>query len=266
MTKRWPGAEDVKKTSNLAGLPYDDVVEAVSEPRRTVLVVEDEKNIRDLVCLHLGVEGFTCVPASTGTQALELVERQPFDLIVLDLMLPGVDGLSICRAVRRGPANRDVPILMLTARRDESDKVLGLDSGADDYLTKPFGVRELLARVRALVRRRTMDTAAGNADAGKPITYKHIEVDPARRRVRVRGRDVELTAHEFSLLQALLSQPGIVFSREALLRKTWREDTFVTVRSVDTLVKRLRRKVETDPANPEVILTVWGSGYKAADV
>ncbi len=241
-------------------------VEAGSEPRRTVLVVEDEKNIRDLVCLHLGVEGFTCVPAASGTEALQLVEHQPFDLIVLDLMLPGVDGLSVCRAVRRGGTNRDVPILMLTARRDESDKVLGLDSGADDYLTKPFGIRELLARVRALVRRRTLDAAAGGSNAGKPITYGQIEVDPARRRVRVRGRAVDLTGHEFSLLYALLSQPGIVFSREALVRKTWRENTFVTVRSVDTLVKRLRRKIETDPANPAVILTVWGSGYKAADV
>ena len=237
-------------------------------PRRTVLVVEDEKNIRELVCLHLRVEGFTCVEASTGTQALDLAGRQPFDLIVLDLMLPGVDGLSVCRAVRRGTPNQHVPILMLTARGQESDKVLGLDSGADDYLAKPFGIRELVARVRALVRRRAMDAAtAGIAEGGaKPIAYRHIEMDPARRRVRVRGGDVALTAHEFSLLYVLLAQPGIVFSREALLRRTWREDTFVTVRSVDTLVKRLRGKIEADPANPAVILTVWGSGYKAADV
>ena len=230
-------------------------------------MVEDEKNIRELVCLHLGVEGFDCVQASTGTQALELVERQPLDLIVLDLMLPGVDGLSICRAVRRGTANPRVPILMLTARREESDRVLGLDSGADDYLVKPFGIRELVARVRALVRRRTMDADSAAAENGpRPITYRHIEMDPARRRVRVNGRDVELTAHEFSLLYVLLAQPGIVFSRDLLLRRTWNEDTFVTVRSVDTLVKRLRRKVEADPAKPEVIMTVWGSGYKAADV
>jgi DNA-binding response OmpR family regulator len=230
-----------------------------------VLVVEDEKNIRDLVCLHLGVEGLSCVTAATGTEALELAERQPFDLIVLDLMLPGIDGVSVCRAIRRGTTNADAPILMLTARREETDKVLGLDSGADDYLTKPFGVRELLARVRALMRRRLRDSPEEQA-AQRPIVYKHIEMDPARRRLLVAKREVELTAHEFSLLFALLSQPGIVFSREALLRKTWREDTFVTVRSVDTLVKRLRRKIEQDPADPQVILTVWGSGYKAADV
>ena len=241
-------------------------MEAAPEPRRSVLVVEDEKNIRDLVCLHLGVEGYTCVPVATGTEALDAVTKQPFDLIVLDLMLPGVDGLSVCRAVRRGTANRDVPILMLTARREESDKVLGLDSGADDYLTKPFGVRELLARVRALLRRRTVDASAAVPDGQKPIVYKHMEMDPSRRRLRVAGLDVELTAHEFNLLYVLLSQPGIVFTREALLRKTWREDTFVTVRSVDTLIKRLRRKIEKDPANPAVILTVWGAGYKAADV
>ena len=232
------------------------------EPRRTVLVVEDDQHIRDLVCLHLGDEGFTCVPAGTGTEALDLAGRRPFDLIVLDLMLPGLDGLSVCRAVRRDGMNRDAPILMLTARREEADKVVGLDSGADDYLTKPFGIRELMARVRAVLRRR----APAGEPAKHPITFKHIEMDPARRRVRVRGRDVELTAHEFNLLYVLLSQPGIVLSREVLLRRTWRDNTFVTVRSVDTLVKRLRRKIEDDPANPAVIVTVWGAGYKAADV
>jgi DNA-binding response OmpR family regulator len=234
--------------------------------KRTALVVEDEKNIRDLVCLHLGVEGFSTVPVGTGTEAIDIAGRERFDLVILDVMLPGVDGVSVCRAIRRAGPNRDVPILMLTARREETDKVLGLDSGADDYLTKPFGVRELLARVRALMRRRATGATTGPDDAVKPpITYRNIEMDPARRRVRVGGRDVELTAHEFDLLYVLLSQPGIVFSRESLLRKTWRDEVFVTVRSVDTLVKRLRRKIEADSANPTIILTVWGSGYKAAD-
>lgn len=238
----------------------------MTEPRRSVLVVEDEQHIRDLVCLHLQVEGFSCIAAATGTEALELAGRQAFDLIVLDLMLPGVDGLSVCRAVRRDTMNRDVPILMLTARRDEADKVVGLDSGADDYLTKPFGIRELLARVRAVMRRRVAGVAA-NVDQGqKPLKYRHIEMDPARRRVRVDEREVDLTNHEFNLLYVLLSQPGIVLSREALLRRAWPDDTFVAVRSVDTLVKRLRRKVEHEPAHPTVILTVWGAGYKAADV
>jgi DNA-binding response OmpR family regulator len=238
-------------------------VEQSAAARRTALVVEDEPHIRDLVCLHLQVEGFSCVGVGNGTDAVHLAGRTPFDLIVLDLMLPGVDGLSVCRAVRREGVNRKVPILMLTARLEESDKVIGLDSGADDYLTKPFGVRELMARVRAVMRRRA---AAVDVDQTlQPVTFQHIEMDPSRRRVRVHGRDVELTNQEFNLLYVLLSQPGIVFSREALLRKAWPGDTFVTVRSVDTLVKRLRRKIQDDASDPSVILTVWGTGYKAAD-
>jgi len=233
--------------------------------RPTVLVVEDEQNIRELVSLHLRLEKITPVEAADGTAALELARSQRFDLLILDLMLPGIDGVTLCRAIRRDSPNSDVPILMLTARREESDKVLGLDSGADDYLTKPFGVRELMARVRALLRRGP--ASAGPADdLSRPLVYKHIEIDPARRRVRVDGRDVDLTLNEFELLRVLLSNPGIVFSREALLSRVWKDDTFVTVRSVDTLVKRIRKKVEADSANPSIILTVWGSGYKAADV
>jgi two-component system OmpR family response regulator/two-component system alkaline phosphatase synthesis response regulator PhoP len=239
-------------------------MEKSSQAVRTALVVEDETNIRDLVCLHLQVEGFACVGVGSGTEALDLAARTPFDLIVLDLMLPGVDGLSVCRAVRRDGVNRDAPILMLTARLEESDKVLGLDSGADDYLTKPFGVRELMARVRAVMRRRPVPPHEDQPQ--KPIVFRHIEMDPSRRRVRVGGRDVDVTNQEFNLLYVLLSQPGIVLSREALLRRAWPGDTFVTVRSVDTLVKRLRRKIGDDATDPSVILTVWGTGYKAADV
>lgn len=241
-------------------------MERPAEPRRTVLVVEDERNIRDLVCLHLSVEGLTCVPAASGTEAMEYARSQLFDLMVLDLMLPGLDGLSLCRAVRRETFNRDVPILMLTARREEADTVLGLESGADDYLAKPFGLRELVARARALLRRGPRPSVDATGDGSKPLTYRGVEMDPARRRVRIDGRDVDLTAQEFQLLYVLLSNPGIVFSREALLQRVWKDDTFVTVRSVDTLVKRLRRKIEADSANPSVVLTVWGTGYKAADV
>jgi DNA-binding response OmpR family regulator len=241
-------------------------MEGAADPRPTVLVVEDEANIRELICLHLGLEHLDCVQAADGHEGLRVARDRHFDVVILDLMLPGLDGVTVCRAIRRDSINSNVPILMLTARREESDKVLGLESGADDYLTKPFGVRELVARVRALLRRRPMVHAAAEGDSERPIKYRHIEIDPARRRVRVNGRDVELTSHEFSLLAVLLSNPGIVFSREALLSRVWKGDTFVTVRSVDTLVKRLRKKVEDDPANPSVILTVWGAGYKAADV
>ena len=229
-----------------------------------VLVVEDEPHIRDLIALHLKLEGLVAVPVGDGNDALRLARTEPFDLVVLDLMLPGLDGVTVCRAIRRETANGDVPVLMLTARREESDKVLGLESGADDYLTKPFGVRELMARVRALIRRGGRVRAQG--EGSRPITYKHIEIDPSRRAVKAGDRNVELTTNEFQLLSVLLANPGIVFSREALLRKVWKDDTFVTVRSVDTLVKRVRKKIEDDPADPSVILTVWGAGYKAADV
>jgi DNA-binding response OmpR family regulator len=242
-----------------------------------VLVVEDETNIRELVCLHLRHEGYSCEGVADGSTALARVEAEPFDLLVLDVMIPGLDGLSVCRAVRNGQLNQDVPILMLTARREEADKVVGLESGADDYLTKPFGVRELVARARALLRRPRR--AAGQAGAlgtaardtvSRPaegvVRVHGIELDLHRRRVRVEGREVELTDQEFRLLFLLASHPGIVFSREALLSKIWRGDTFVTIRSVDTLVKRLRRSIELDPANPRFLLTVWGVGYKLADV
>lgn len=235
-----------------------------------VLVVEDEPNIRELVCLHLGLEGHQCEAVADGREALKRAEAERFDLLVVDLMLPALDGVSLTRAVRNGRINRDVPILMLTARRDESDKVLGLESGADDYLTKPFGVRELVARARALLRRpRQPATAAAQSASdglGGAVSVHGIDIDPARRRVRVDGRDVDLTDQEFRLLYLLATHAGIVFSREALLQKIWRGDTFVTVRSVDTLVKRLRRRIESDPAAPRFLLTVWGVGYKFTDV
>jgi two-component system, OmpR family, response regulator VicR len=254
-------------------LDGDAVTDAWTKRDKTmtarVLVVEDEPNIRELVCLHMGLEGYACEGVANGQDALKRTEAERFDLLVVDLMLPGLDGISLTRAVRNGRLNRDVPILMLTARRDESDKVLGLESGADDYLTKPFGVRELVARARALLRRprRTdLPPAPAAADLGAPVTIHGIEIDPARRRVRVEGRDVELTDQEFRLLYLLATHAGIVFSREALLARIWRGDTFVTVRSVDTLVKRLRRRIEADPAAPRFLLTVWGVGYKFVDV
>src|SRR5665213_1192139 len=235
-----------------------------------VLVVEDEPNIRELVCLHLGHEGYACEGVGDGAAALLRAEADRFDLLVLDVMIPGLDGLSVCRAVRNGQTNHEVPILILTARREEADKVVGLESGADDYLTKPFGVRELVARARALLRRprlagdQRMATAAKAAEG--VVRIHGFEIDTPKRRVHVDGRDVELTDQEFRLLHLLATHAGIVFSREALLAKIWRGDTFVTVRSVDTLVKRLRRRIEADPANPRYLLTVWGVGYKFADV
>ena len=229
-----------------------------------ILVVEDEAHIRELVALHLKLEKLTPVEAADGTSALELLRARRFALVILDLMLSGLDGVTVCRAMRRESANVDTPVLMLTARRDEADKVVGLDSGADDYLTKPFGVRELMARVRALLRRSPSRPPAED-DETRPIQYRHIDVDPSRRRVRVGDRDVQLTTNEFQMLYVLLAHPGIVFSREGMLKRVWKDQRNVTVRSVDTLVKRLRRKIEENPADPSIILTVWGAGYKAAE-
>jgi len=235
--------------------------------RPRVLVVEDEEPIRELVCFHLDLAGFDCTAVGEGREGLRCATEQEFDLVVLDIVLPSVDGVTLCRAVRREGVNRDVPIMMLTARREESDKVLGLESGADDYLTKPFGVREFLARANALMRRPRSTWRSGPSSAGQsPLSLLGLSIDPARRRVVCDGSVVSLTPQEFNLLYVLASNPGLVFTREDLLARVWHGDVFVTDRGVDTLVKRLRRKIEKDPANPTRVITVWGSGYKFGDL
>ena len=274
MTGPWRGCEEMmagrERLPGSAPEVYTDDMD--SDERGSdasgarVLVVEDEPHIRDLIALHLSLEGLKPVAVGDGDEGLRLARAEPFDLVVLDLMLPGLDGVTVCRAIRRDTTNGDVPILMLTARREESDKVLGLESGADDYLTKPFGVREFVARVRALLRRpRPSRLVAGIGDDARPIAVKGLTVDPARRHARVNGNEIELTSHEFDMLYLLASHPGIVFSRDALVKRVWGDDTFVTERSVDTLIKRLRRKIETEPNDPQLILTVWGTGYKFSD-
>ena len=230
-----------------------------------VLVVDEEPNIRDLVCLHLAMEGYACDALGDGRSALARLQAERFDLLVLDLLVPGMDGVELCRAIRNGHLNHDVPILMLTAQAEELDPLVGLESGADDYLTKPFGVRELVARTRALLRRPRRSPVVIPDDGGRPVRVHEVSIDPARRRVLVGDRQVDLTDQEFRLLYLLASHPGIVFSREALLTRIWRGDTYVTIRSVDTLVKRLRRRVEPEPAKPKYLLTVWGVGYKFMD-
>ena len=178
-------------------------------------------------------------------------------------MLPGLDGVTLCRALRLEGASRDVPILMLTARDTESDKVIGLESGADDYVAKPFGIRELLARVEALLRRH--HRVAGAASPPQRISAGALHVDVEKRQATVRGTVVDLTRQEFDLLALLAARPGMVFSRAALLQQVWRGDEYVTERTVDTVVSRLRRKIESDPQNPTLILTAWGVGYKFAE-
>ena len=234
-------------------------------PTRRALVVEDEPHIRELVALHLGLEGLSVTEAAAGDEAIRCLDTASFDLVVLDLMLPRIDGVAVCRAIRRHPVNGDVPILMLTAKREESDKVLGLESGADDYVTKPFGVRELVARARALLRRPRVSQSARAALLKAVVESGPLRLDPARREARVDRQFVDLTPHEFDVLYILVSNPGVVFTREMLLERVWSNDTHVTERSVDTLIKRLRQKIEADSRDPRLILTVWGTGYKFAD-
>jgi len=230
-----------------------------------ILVVEDEPSIRSLLRLHLSLSNFDVDESGDGAGALYLARVEKFDLILLDVMLPGLDGLTLCRALRTQGANVATPILMLSARNTEADKVLGLESGADDYLTKPFGIREMLARVAALLRRvDRLDAAAHTAE--RRVQARDLTLDAERRDAIVRGRNIELTRQEFDLLYLLAARPGIVFSRAALLSRIWSDEVFVTERTVDTVVSRLRKKIERDAQEPELILTAWGVGYKFADM
>src|SRR5437870_9238628 len=233
--------------------------------RQRIFVVEDEPSIRALLRLHLSLANFDVAERGDGSEALDLARSEKFDLILLDVMLPGLDGLTLCRALRTQGANVATPILMLSARNTEADKVLGLESGADDYLTKPFGIREMLARVAALLRRVDRLDAAAHTPARR-VQARDLTLDAERRDAIVRGRTIDLTKQEFDLLYLLAARPGIVFSRAALLQQVWRDDVYVTERTVDTVISRLRRKVEQDPQDPEHILTAWGVGYKFADV
>jgi DNA-binding response OmpR family regulator len=235
-------------------------------PARRVLLVEDEVAIRELLRLHLSLAGFAIEEVGDGQAALERLRTTPFDLIVLDVMLPGLDGITLCRTARAQGVNIATPILMLTALDTEPDTVIGLESGADDYLTKPFGIRELMARVGAILRRNHHADQASAAASAKRVQSRDVTLDAERRVAVVRGQPVELTKQEFDLLYLLAARPGIVFSRAALLAKVWNGDTYVTERTVDTVVSRLRRKIERDAQDPSLIVTAWGVGYKFADV
>ena len=232
---------------------------------KRALIVEDEASIREIVRLHLSLAGFETNEVADGRAALDRLRTDRFDLVILDVMLPGVDGVTLCRTLRSGGPNQQAAVLMLTARDTEPDKVLGLESGADDYLTKPFGVREFIARVTAVLRR-----ASGGPKEPEPastgiVTSSGVTLDPARRQARVRGERVELTKQEFDILYLLASRRGIVFSRAGIIAKVWGGDTYVTERTVDSVISRLRRKIEQDPNDPEMLLTAWGVGYKFAD-
>jgi DNA-binding response OmpR family regulator len=231
---------------------------------RQALVVEDEKRLAALLGDHLATMEFDVHVEHGGEGGLMAALSPSLSLIVLDVVLPGRSGFEIASEVRR--QHLTTPILMLSARGVTEDRVRGLDCGADDYLTKPFGVRELVARAAALLRRTRTPIDAEDEARGPTLSLHGLDIDPARRRVTVRGTPVDVTRQEFGLLYLLASHPGIVYTRERLLAKVWQGQAYVTARSVDTLVKRLRRKIEDDPAEPRILLTVWGDGYKFADV
>ena len=235
-----------------------------ADARRRVLIVEDEAPIRELLRIHLNHAGFEIEEIGDGILGLERARAVKFDLIVLDVLLPRLDGFTICRAIRSQGVNAETAILMVTARDTESDTVLGLESGADDYLAKPFGMRELMARAAALLRRSDRaDVHTSVSPSG--VGSRDLTLDAERREATVRGTAVKLTKQEFDLLYLLAARRGIVFSRAALLARVWSGDSDVTERTVDTVVSRLRRKVERDPQDPRLILTAWGVGYKFVD-
>ena len=225
----------------------------------TILLVDDEDALQKLLAYPLQRDGYRVVPAVDGQEALDRFEQERFDLVVLDLMLPKIDGLEVCRRLR---ATSQVPIIMLTARDDELDKVLGLELGADDYITKPFSIREFRSRVRALLRRAK---ATPPAAADERIETAGLVIDVPRRLVEVRGEPVQLTYVEFELLRTLASQPGRVFSRRMLLEALWRSADYRDPRTIDVHVRHLREKLEAEPRSPEYILTVRGVGYRFRD-
>ncbi|HUP54641.1 MAG TPA: response regulator transcription factor [Methylomirabilota bacterium] len=226
---------------------------------KTILVVDDEPRIVDLARDYLEHAGFAVRTAADGPSAVAAVERDGPDLVVLDLGLPGLDGLDVTREIRRGS---NVPVIMLTARDDELDKLLGLELGADDYLTKPFSPRELVARVRAVLRRADVTATSGSDEL---IRAGELVLDLPRMRAELAGRAVDLTPTEFALLAALARQPGRIFTRSQLLDAVHGVAFESYERAIDTHIKNIRRKLEPDPRRPTLVLTVYGVGYRFAD-
>jgi len=223
-------------------------------PMTKVLVVDDEPIVREVVVRYLRREGYATLEAGDGDRARDLIERESPGLVVLDVMLPGTDGLALCRWIR---ARSDLPVIMLTARGDEADRIVGLELGADDYVTKPFSPRELAARVRTVLRRATAEPAREER-----ISTDELEIDAATREVVKAGAPLRLTAKEFDLLFFLASHPRRVFSRDQLMDRVWGYEAAFDTGTVTVHIRRLREKIEDDPSRPQLIQTVWGVGYR----
>jgi len=227
-------------------------------PDDKILVVEDDANLQETLKYNLHKEGYDVATASDGEQALEVARKEKPALIILDIMLPKLNGFEVCRILRK---EMTVPILMLTAKVDETDKIVGLEIGADDYMTKPFSIRELLARVRAMLRRAKM-VEAPSATGLTSIKIGDIEIETARHRASLASKELELSPKEFDLLAFLVRNKGLVFSREQLLEKVWGYDFAGDTRTVDVHIRWLRQKIEADPSQPKYLVTVRGTGYK----
>jgi len=225
---------------------------------KKVLIVDDEKNIVDIIAFNLKKEGYEILKAADGEEGLLLAFSENPDLILLDIMMPKMDGYEVCKKIRE---KRNTPIIMLTARAEEVDKVLGLELGADDYVTKPFGIRELIARVKANLRKQAAQETSASGDEKESLTFERLSLNIERYEVKKDGKALELTVREFELLKFLALQRGQVFSRETLLEKVWGYEYFGDVRTVDVTVRRLREKLEDDPSKPMYVLTKRGIGY-----
>ncbi|MDI9457640.1 MAG: response regulator transcription factor [Dethiobacteria bacterium] len=223
--------------------------------KKTVLLVDDEKTLVKALKFNLEKEGFQVEEAFDGEEALEKAFNLNPDIIILDLMLPGLDGFEVCREIRK---KEEIPIIMLTAKGEDIDKVLGLELGADDYMTKPFNPRELVARIKAILRR----SSVKDESLRKQIQIGSLQIDLLQHRVRLGEQEIDLTAKEFALLSYLASNAGRVYSREQLLEQIWGYNYYGDARTVDVHIRHLREKIEEDPSNPQLILTVWGTGYK----
>jgi DNA-binding response OmpR family regulator len=230
--------------------------------RKNILMIEDDPSIVELADIHLKDINCDLTKAYTGNDGLAMAESGKFQLIILDIMLPDIDGMEVCRKIR---ASEDhTPIMMLTARSEEIDKILGLETGADDYLTKPFSIREFIARVKAILRRAEFSNEEKDQDV-KILSYDGLVVDGSKRKVTTRNGVAELTPKEFDLLYLLMSNPGRSYSRETLLNQVWGYEFSGYEHTVNSHINRLRSKIETDLSNPEYILTTWGVGYRFTD-
>lgn len=233
-----------------------------SSPTLTVLVIDDQENIIEFIKLGLKYEGFRVESAADGLQGLATAQRVNPDLIILDLMLPGIDGLEVCRRLRDNPTTQDIPILMLTAKDDVRDRITGLDAGADDYLTKPFSFEELVARIRAILRRQ--NRGRGEADDmahGQVLQFGDLQLNTSTREVTRSGRQIELTATEYNLLHLFMSHPRQVLDRQTILNRVWGYDFLGETNIIEVYVRYLREKIEDSPSTPRLIQTVRGVGY-----